>query len=287
MSTIGGIGSWQYQPYTPPTFSQLDTNSDGGISLDEFEAGGPQGSSSDSDATSAAQQKRAEALFNQIDTNGDGSVSSDELSAFQSKIADQRQSQAFATQLLANGQQPPSDTDVFNATDKNGDGSVSLSEFSQSDAAKGLSSDQLSQIFNTIDSNGDGSISQSEASTFLDNLKSETASAGAPSGPPPGGSAGGVHHGGGHHHHASGISGTDTTGTTSTDTSDGNSLLATLEGILNGTSAAGTGADSGSTDTSDSSSSPLDLLTAATNAYSSGSQSTDLWSSISNLLEAA
>ncbi len=148
MSTIGGVSSWQTrQPYTPPNFSQLDTNSDGGISLDEFEAGAPKAASGSDATPSAAQQKRAEALFSKIDSNGDGSISNDELSSFQSKIAEQRSSQQFATQLLASGQQPPSDADVFSATDKNGDGSVSLSEFSSSDAAKGLSSDQLSQLF--------------------------------------------------------------------------------------------------------------------------------------------
>ena len=89
MSSLGGInGSQQSWPtYTPPTFSQLDTNSDGGISLSEFEADGPQGTSgtSDSSTASAAQQQKAQALFDKIDTNGDGSISSDELSAFQAQ----------------------------------------------------------------------------------------------------------------------------------------------------------------------------------------------------------
>ncbi len=207
MSSIGGIGSWQqtYQPYTPPTFSQLDTDSSGGISLDEFEAGAPKAQSGSDTTQSAAKQKRAEALFSKIDTNGDGSISSSELDTFQSQIADQRQSQQFATQLLASGQQPQSDADTFSATDTNGDGSVSLAEFSKNAQADGLTTDQTSQIFNAIDTNADGSISSTESSAFLDKLRSEVASTGAsgsangttttadasgappPGGPPPGG----------------------------------------------------------------------------------------------------
>ena len=294
MSTIGGIGgSWAYQqPHQPPSFTQLDSNSDGGISLDEFEAGGPSGSPGSDATQSAARKQRAEALFNKIDTNGDGSISGDELNTFQTQMEEQRQSQAFATQLLANGQQPPSNNDVFSATDKNSDGSVSLDEFSQSDAAKNLSTDQLQQLFNTIDSNGDGSISSTESSDFLDELKSETASAGGrggaggppPGGPPPGGPPPGGHVGG--HHHPGGSD-----SSSSSDSSSGDSLLSTIEQIL-GTSSSTSTTDTGSTSSgtsasSDSSSSALDLLTAAVNAYSTGSSSGNFWSSFSNLLEDA
>lgn len=101
MSTIGGVSGGQ--PYTPPSFSQLDQNSDGGISLTEFETDAP-GGASGSDASSAAQQSRAEALFNQIDTNGDGSISSDELNSFESQASQQSAAQNFLTQLIASGQ---------------------------------------------------------------------------------------------------------------------------------------------------------------------------------------
>ena len=56
MSTIGGVSSWASQTrqtYTPPTFTQLDKNSDGGVSLDEFQAGAPKAASG-SDATQSA-----------------------------------------------------------------------------------------------------------------------------------------------------------------------------------------------------------------------------------------
>ena len=103
MSTIGGVGSYQPPSYTPPTFTQLDSNSDGGVSLSEFEADAPDGSSS-SGASSATQQNPAEALFNKIDTNGDGSISSAEFSSFQSQATQQQSAQQFLTQLMASGQ---------------------------------------------------------------------------------------------------------------------------------------------------------------------------------------
>jgi hypothetical protein len=238
MSTIGGVGSWQPpQPYTPPSFTQLDTNSDGGISLDEFEAGAPKAASGSGTAQSAAQQQRAEALFSKIDTNGDGSVSSAELSTFQSQSTQQQSSQQFLTQLIASGQ---------------------------------------------------------------------SGAGGGPDGAGGTGAAGGAHHGG--HHHGGGGGGvaqigestsTDgttsaggTTSTNSTTSADGtisadgttgtdDDALTTLEGILDGTPGDTT------TTTADSSSSPLDLLTAANSAYTSSANASTLWSSLSSVLQEA
>lgn len=216
MSSLGGIGAYQqpWPPYTPPTFSQLDSNSNGGISLDEFEAAGPQGSSSSGDTTlSTAQQQRAQALFNKIDSNGDGSISSDELSAFQT------QAQAFVTQLIANGQQP---------TDGGTAGTAS---------------------------NGTG-------------------------GPPPSGS--GHVHGGHHHHSASADSSTSTAG--STDTSDdSDSLLATLENIVDPTATS----DDTDAPAAAGGDTPSSRFMSAINAYSNSSSGSDTWSTLTNLLQQA
>ncbi len=83
MSTIGGVGSWPPpQPYTPPSFSQLDSNDDGSVSLQELEADAP---NSASGAAPGATQQQAEALFKTIDSNGDGAISSDEFSSSSSR----------------------------------------------------------------------------------------------------------------------------------------------------------------------------------------------------------
>jgi hypothetical protein len=208
MSSLGGIGSQQpWPPYTPPTFSQIDSNADGGISLDELEAAGPQGSSASDGSASATQQAKAQSLFSQIDSNGDGSISNAEFSAFQT------QAQGFAAQLIANGQQPP-------------------------DAAGGS---------------------------------------------PPAGGSGHVH-GGGHHHHAASTSADPTDSTDATDGSSdgtGDSLLSTLENIVDASAPTDDPGQGAATDGT-----PGSLFSSAINAYSNGS-STDTWSSLSNLLQQA
>jgi len=210
MSTIGGVGSWQPpQPYTPPNFSQLDSNSDGGISLDEFEAGAPKAASGSGTSQSVAQQQRAEALFNKIDTNSDGSVSSAELNTFESQATQQQASQQFLTQLMASG---------------------------QSGASDGT------------------------------------------------GAAGKAHHGG--HHHGGGGGGVAQIGesdsTSGTTSADGSTTSTDGSTATDGTAAGAT-----ATAATDGSSSPLDLLTAASNAYSANANASSLWSSLAPLLQDA
>ena len=188
MSISGIGGSAQHvRSFQPPSFSSLDSDSSGGISLEELEAGAPGG------ATDGKSTERAKKLFAQMDTDGNGSVSSDEKDAFDSKIESQRQAMQFMAQLLGNTQQqPPSNDDVFSATDTDGNGSVSLDEFSSTASSTGLSTDDLSTLFGIIDSDSDGSISSTESSDFLDTLKQATSGpqGGPPPGPPPGGMGG-------------------------------------------------------------------------------------------------
>lgn len=165
----------------PPSFDQLDSNSDQSITLDELKAAAPNG-------PSAARDKRAEALFKAMDSDGNGSVTADEKSAFDDKLqklmAERQSGLAFMAQQFG----IPSNADVFKATDTNSDGAVSFDEFSADDAAKNVSTDKLQQLFGMIDTNSDGSISEDESSTFLDAVRSAVADRGPP--PPGGGPAG-------------------------------------------------------------------------------------------------
>lgn len=184
MTSISGLGGGAAQflraGHKPPSFDQLDANTDKSITLDELTASAPGG------AKNAAAQKRAESLFKAMDSNADGSVTSDEKDAFDLKLADHRQDMNFMAQLLAGGQKPPSNDDVFNATDADGNGSVSLAELSDDEAARGASSDSLQAIFKLIDVDSDGAISREESSTFLDAVKDAVGKlAGGPPPPPP------------------------------------------------------------------------------------------------------
>ncbi len=262
--SISGLGSSPYaQPYQPPSFSTLDTNKDGSISLDELEAAAPGGASATSNAN-------VQALFKAMDTNGDGSISQDEKSAFDQKVQSHHHGggghhhggMGFLAQQLS---QTP-DSQAFAATDTNGDGSVSLSELSADPAAQGVSSSSMQQLFNMIDTNGDGSISPSESSSFLDQVRQAVGQASG-AGKSGFGSLGGL-----------GSSG-------SSDATDPLSILLQT-GSSNSTSASNdnsTGDPSSSTGTS----SPSDLLLMAANAYSTSSQQPDLVGMLQNLLQSA
>jgi Ca2+-binding EF-hand superfamily protein len=185
ISGVGGGGAAFMRQLQPPSFSSIDSNASGDITLDELKAGAPNG------ATDAKSAERAEKLFAAMDADSNGSVSSDEKNAFDSKLAEQRQAMQFMTQLMAGGNKPPSNEDIFAATDLDGSGSVSLEEFSSSDAAEGVTSDELEQLFAMIDADGDGAVTETESSDFLDSLKSAMGpppgGPGGPGGPPPGG----------------------------------------------------------------------------------------------------
>lgn len=240
ISGVGG-GAAFMRPFQPPSFSSIDSNSSGDIMLDELKAGAPGG------ATGTKSAERAEKLFAAMDADSSGSVTSDEKDAFDSKIAEQRQAMQFMTQLMAGGNQPPSNEDVFAATDTDSSGSVSLEEFSSSDSAEGVSTDELEQLFATIDADGDGAITETESSDFLDALKS--AMGDRPMGPPPGGPGG---------------PGGPPPG---------------------GPPPGGKGDEAESED--DDSTLALDLLTAAKSAYSAQSSSDDLLATLSNIFDEA
>lgn len=241
ISGVGG-GASMMRSFKPPTFEPLDSNTSGDITLDELKSAAP-GSASDTKSA-----ERAEKLFAAMDADGSGSVSTDEKDAFDTKLKDARQAMQFMTQLMAGGSQPPSNDDIFAATNTDGSGSVSLEEFSSSDAAKSLSSDQLSELFATIDSDGDGSVTETESSDFLDTLKSAMAGPGGPGGPPPGGGPGGP------------------------------------GGPPPGGPPPG---GSASEDTSEDDETAINLLTAATNAYQSKQKSADLLSTLSSIFDTA
>lgn len=150
----------------PPSFNTLDQNADGAVTLDELITGAPGG------ATDAKASKRAEALFKAMDQDGDGSVTSTEKDSFDTKMAAQRQSMQFMTQMMAGGQQPIDNDSLFAQTDADGDGSVSLAELGNDDSAKAIGSDGLQKLFAMIDADGDGAISKTESSDFLDSVKS-------------------------------------------------------------------------------------------------------------------
>jgi Ca2+-binding EF-hand superfamily protein len=188
MSLTGiGASAAALRSFQPPTFTKLDSDSSGALTLEELKSGAPKG------ASDARSTERAEKLFAAMDSDADGSVSSTEKDTFDARIAENIQSMQFTAQQMAGRAPPPppGNGQVFAATDADRSGAVSLAEFSDSPAAEELSSDQINELFSLIDSDSSGEISETESNTFLEDLQAAggpggpRGAGGPPPGPPP------------------------------------------------------------------------------------------------------
>lgn len=186
-----GLGASQYQSLNFSNsanriFSRTDTNSDGKISLDEFQSIGqnvPAGttSSANSDRTS---------LFQQIDADGDGSVSKDELTSYGQKLTNQLQSAMLQLQELSGGRHGHHHHEGASQASPTADG--------------GQASGSVDGLFKAADANGDGAISKDELQAFADQVSSSQGAGTADPSQGPMQSVGGHHHGHGHHSGGSG-----------------------------------------------------------------------------------
>lgn len=184
MSSISGVsGGFRPPPPKPPSFESVDTDSSGGLSIDEFKAAAPKG----------ADTSKSEELFKAIDSDSNGSVTKEEQDAFKSKVEQaQQQLQSFLFGLQAGEQSQNSsgeseeETDIFAQLDANSDGSVAKDEFlSTFSSGTSSSSDLLSKLFDAINTSADGSISKDEQSAFQAALEQRSRPSGPPPGPPP------------------------------------------------------------------------------------------------------
>lgn len=182
MSSIGGVGgSRPPQHHKPPSFDQIDSDSNGGVSLDEFQASAPKN----------ADKSKTDALFKTMDSDNDGSVSKTEMDAFKQKA--KKADDALNSFLFSLQSQDPSSTqpasasdgkDIFSQIDTDSSGGVSKDEFAKAFGDSKLGSDRLNQLFSAIDKNGDGSVSQDEVKQFQTSMQGNRGHHGH-HGPPP------------------------------------------------------------------------------------------------------
>lgn len=258
ISSVGGMPQGMMRSFAPPSFSNLDSNSDGGVTLNELTSKAPGG------VSDTGSQSRAAELFSKMDSDGDGTVTSAEKDTFDSDLQQRVSDMQFSAQMIASGGEsgapqgaggpgggpPPgggasdssATSEETDPLDTNGDGVVSLEErLAASTDTEGTDAD-VEALFKALDSDGDGSISEDELSSFVENNKPAGPPIGAAGPPPP--------------------------------PSDSDS----------------TTADSGSS-SDDTSAIALDILSAALSAYSSSSSSSstsgDYWSSIFGTLDSA
>ncbi|MBU1176141.1 MAG: EF-hand domain-containing protein [Alphaproteobacteria bacterium] len=180
--------------FAPPSFSSLDSDSNGGITLEELQSNAPGGVSK-----SGSNDRTAE-MFSRMDSDGDGSVTSAEKDDFDAALAERMSEMQFATQLMASagGQGGPggsggpggpgggsASSDILSALDSNSDGSISSEELSAADVVGDLDADETEALFSALDTDGSGSLSEEEISTFLEENRPDAPPMGAGGPPPP------------------------------------------------------------------------------------------------------
>lgn len=177
MSAIGGMPSGASRTFQPPSFSKLDSDSSGGITLEELQSNAPGG------VSSAESDTRAEELFNALDADSDGTVTEEEKNSFDSQMQERMASMSFSAHIMSG--QPPDAQNVVSALDSDEDGAISFEEFSASEAVEDLDSEAIEQLFAAIDADDNGSISEEETSNFLEENRPTGGPRGAGGPPPP------------------------------------------------------------------------------------------------------
>jgi Ca2+-binding EF-hand superfamily protein len=175
VSTIGNYSasSSYFLQALQDRYAKIDSDSDGSVTLAEFQAGAPQG------VSEASQQE----LFGNLDSNGDGALTQDE---FTTGLISGR-----PPQPALSGQNARHLAELFQNTDSDSDGSLTLDEFKagapDGQAPEGAPS--LDEIFAQADTNGDSILSEDEFTAALSGGP-QGAGGPPPGGPPPGGAAG-------------------------------------------------------------------------------------------------
>ncbi len=152
-------------------YAATDADSNGSLTLSEFEAGA-------SDAVSGLED-----LFTSLDSDGDGALSEDE---FTTGIQEQSRPPPPTSNLSGDVSQKLAE--LFQSVDSDEDGYLSLEEFDAGTPAD--APDDQEALFNEIDTNGDGLLSEEEFTTALASNGPGGSGGPPPGGPPPGGGGG-------------------------------------------------------------------------------------------------
>lgn len=182
MSGMSAIGGMQTRSFEPPTFSKLDGDSSGEITLEELKSNAP------GDVSRSEGDARTQKLFDALDADGSGGISEEEKSTFDAAQQDRMASLGFSAQVMGGRPPPPpppSGEDVVGALDTDEDGGISFEEFSASNVVEDADSAAIEELFAAIDADSNGSISANEAESFLAENKPEGGPRGAGGPPPP------------------------------------------------------------------------------------------------------
>jgi Ca2+-binding EF-hand superfamily protein len=197
MSTISGFpgafaqtGSMRGGGFGPPTFSSLDGDKSGGLSLDELKS-----ALSNASTSSTTTDNQAQALFKVMDADQDGSISESEKNDFDSALQDRMSTLQIMAQIAGQGDDstegadgammgpgpggmmgpPPSASDqasdLMSILDGDKSGGASIDEFTSAvtnaAGSDAYSSDDIKSAFSLLDADGDGSLTSTEIESFL------------------------------------------------------------------------------------------------------------------------
>lgn len=157
-------------------FSRADTNSSGGIELDEFVAGKP----------GHVSEEEAAAKFTELDTEGTGSLSQEQMAQGDPRRSSAQLSDESMSALLELTQQNSSGSEIFNSLDADESGTLSQDEFISGRPGFASESDAATE-FARLDADGDGSLTSEEVEAGQTESSSEVAGNRPPPPPPPGG----------------------------------------------------------------------------------------------------
>lgn len=155
----GGMGG---QPSISDLYADMDADSDGTVTKDEFISSRPEDMS----------EEDAKAFYEKIDTESTGSITEEQLAA-------SMKGPGGPGGMPPQGGEAASTEEVYDSLDTNQDGVVSQEEFLAA-RPDDVSEEQATALFESIDTEGTGSISKEQFSEFMQ------ASAPPPMGPPPG-----------------------------------------------------------------------------------------------------
>lgn len=154
--------------------SKADTDSDGALSFDEFNAMKP----------SDVSDEQSQSLFSSADTDEDGSLSSEEVTAFE---ADKPQGGGGMRGAMMGPPPPPpsdedddeDDTTISGILSKLIDtltSATSTEDTTETTATASTSTTDEEKIFNFFDQDGDGTVSEDELNTGVSAIKTAMAS---------------------------------------------------------------------------------------------------------------
>lgn len=132
---------------------ELDADQSGGISFEEFKAGG---------FFKKLPPDKQEIVFKRLDTDGDGVISPKDRPDSSFKRADGKRGPK-SERSLDDDEPSGKPGQISKKLDSDGDGALSFAEFLLGPAMKDLTEDQQEDRFELLDQNGDGKISPEDA----------------------------------------------------------------------------------------------------------------------------